>query len=57
MGVEAPETCWATHKRQVNTYDTVASGWLIYLNSMMMYGPANVKNVYSLNIFVQNIAC
>jgi len=25
------------------TYETVASGWLIYLNCMMMHGPANVK--------------
>jgi hypothetical protein len=32
MGVETPETCWATHKRQVKTCETVASGWLIYLN-------------------------
>jgi len=30
-------------KLQVINLKTVASGWLIYLNCMMMHGPANVK--------------
>jgi len=32
MGVRMPETCWAVHKRQVITWEVVASSWLIYLN-------------------------
>jgi hypothetical protein len=32
-------------KRQVINCKTVAAGWFIYLNCMMMHGSANVKNI------------
>jgi len=43
MGVRTPETCWAVHKRQ--TWEIVASSWLIYLNCVMMHGLANFRFV------------
>ena len=32
-------------KRRNKLCKTVASGWLIYLNCVMMPGPANVKKI------------
>jgi len=36
MSVTTPETCWAVHKRQVITWEIVASSWLIYLNGSLI---------------------
>jgi hypothetical protein len=34
--VRTPETCWAVHKRQVITWEIVASSYLIYLNRSLI---------------------
>jgi len=42
MGAEAPETCWATHKRQlINLWNSCIL--LVDLSRTMMHGLANVK--------------
>jgi hypothetical protein len=46
MGVETPETYWATHKRQVINLWKCCIWLVIYLNCMMMHGPAKVNPTY-----------
>jgi hypothetical protein len=54
-GGEAPETCWATHKRHVINLWNCCICWLNYLNHMMMHGLANVKSMEEIFIFKWNI--
>jgi hypothetical protein len=51
MQLYAPDDGWGDaqnmlshyERRVINSLKTVASGWLTYLNCMMMHGLANVK--------------
>jgi hypothetical protein len=43
MGVRMPETCWAVNKRQVKYWRNCCIWLVIYLNCMMMHGPADFK--------------
>ena len=43
MGIRTPEICWNVNKHQVINWKFVASGWLIYLNCMIMHGLTNFK--------------
>jgi len=38
------------------TCETVASGWLIYLNCMMMHRPANVKCTHQLLVCADDVS-
>jgi hypothetical protein len=50
MGVETPKTCWATYVRRViNSWKTVASGWLIYFSHALILVKLNISAVTDRN--------
>jgi len=36
MGMRMPETCWAVFKRQAKSWESDASGLLVYLNHKLL---------------------